>query len=365
MTFNRLYSAVSYRIGQTFRGLWGRVDAALWRVAMKSSVLSALYYGVASGRFRREQSAFLAGRARYLSDLQSARSSQALLRRNTHRIEKGLCMRPRRPVFATEYIDETMQVYRARMSLDAHCDECRWATAVLSEYFSSVDLTSPELQAAKRRFDEAKEAAGGGDCGAEESGAHYAPFQRSLSTQPLVPFDALLALSRQRRSVRAFLPQPVPRQMLEQAMLVALQSPTACNRQPFSFRCFDDPDWVLKVAKVPMGVSGYEDQIPAIIVIVGQMRNFFDERDRHLIYIDGALAAMSFILAAETLGLATCSINWPDIEEKEREMAELIKLQPDERPVMLLAVGFPDPAARVPASVKRPVGEVLRYNLEC
>lgn len=370
MTPRRLFNALTYRIGRGMRSGWAAVDGILWRFALKSSALSALYYGLASARFRREQSAFLAGRARYLADLRSERSSQALLRRSTHRIEKGLCMRPRRPLFAAEYIDQTLTVYRSRMAVSACIDECRWATAVLTEYFSVVDLQRPQMQAAKRHFERTLELTAkelDSEPGAANAGqlpAHVAPFQRELPARSLVPFESLLALSRQRRSVRAFLPQPVPREMVEQAMLVALQSPTACNRQPFSFRYFDDPEWVLKVAKVPMGVSGYEDQIPAIIVVVGQMRNFFDERDRHLIYIDGALAAMSFILAAETLGLATCSINWPDMEDKEREMASLIKLDPDERPVMLLAVGFPEPSALVPSSVKRPVAEVLRYNFE-
>jgi len=371
MTPRRLFNALSYRIGRGLRGAWAAVDGVLWRFSQKSGALSALYYGLASTRFRREQSAFLAGRARYLADLGSERSSQALLRRNTHRIEKGLCMRPRRPLFAAEYIDQMLTVYRSRMLAAASSDECRWASAVLTEYFTVVDLQRPQMQAAKRHFERTLElAAKGLDSGpaaASDAGqvlAHLAPFQRDLPAQSLVPYESLLALSRQRRSVRAFLPKPVPRELVEQAMLVALQSPTACNRQPFSFRYFDDPEWVLKVAKVPMGVTGYEDQIPAIIVVVGQMRNFFDERDRHLIYIDGALASMSFILAAETLGLATCSINWPDMEEKEREMASLIKLDSDERPVMLLAVGYPEPSALVPSSVKRPVGEVLRYNFE-
>jgi nitroreductase len=113
-----------------------------------------------------------------------------------------------------------------------------------------------------------------------------------------------------------------------------------------------------------MGTSGYAHNIPAVIVVVGQMRNFFDERDRHLIYIDSALAAMSFAFAAETLGLSTCLINWPDLESKEHEMAGLIGLEADERPIMLIAVGYPDPEASVPASVKRTPSELLRYNFE-
>ena len=42
----------------------------------------------------------------------------------------------------------------------------------------------------------------------------------------------------------------VPREGIDQAMRAAAQSPSACNRQPFEFRVFDDPvlpKWWTKV----------------------------------------------------------------------------------------------------------------------
>ena len=118
---------------------------------------------------------------------------------------------------------------------------------------------------------------------------------------------------------------------------------------------------VKAVSAVPMGTTGYSENIPMVVVVLGQMRNFFDERDRHLIYIDGALAAMGFALALETLGLSSCLINWPDMHETESAMRELLSLAADERPVFLIAVGFPNPDGLVANSTKKPVSEVLRY----
>ena len=51
-----------------------------------------------------------------------------------------------------------------------------------------------------------------------------------------------------------------------------------------------------------------------IIVIVGELDAYEYDRDRHLIYIDGSLAAMTFMLALETLGLSSCPINWSGVE---------------------------------------------------
>jgi hypothetical protein len=66
-------------------------------------VLGALYYATFSAEFRRAQ---------YIRELSELRSTSALLRRNTHRLEKGLIMRPRRAVFGANYIGETVTIFR-------------------------------------------------------------------------------------------------------------------------------------------------------------------------------------------------------------------------------------------------------------
>ena len=80
--------------------------------------------------------------------------------------------------------------------------------------------------------------------------------------------------------------------------------------------------------------------------------------------IDAALAAMSFMFAAEILGLGTCCINWPDIEEDELRAEKLLGLNPDQRPIVFMAVGFPDPDGGIPYSQKKPIEKLLKYNWE-
>ena len=86
-------------------------DAVASRLAARSGFASALYYAFFSSAFRRETQAVLQGRRRYQQDIESPEESCALLRRNIHRLEKGLLMRPRRAVFALDYIEETLDCY--------------------------------------------------------------------------------------------------------------------------------------------------------------------------------------------------------------------------------------------------------------
>jgi len=113
---------------------------------------------------------------------------------------------------------------------------------------------------------------------------------------------------------------------------------------------------------MPMGTKGFAHNFPAIVVLVGQLRAYFHPRDRHIIYIDASLAAMGFMLALETLGLSSCAINWPDIPDKEQKMADALDLDPDQRPIMLIAVGFPDPEGAVACSQKQSLDNLRTYN---
>lgn len=356
-TLNRL------RLRHLITGLGrrARVRAQAWLhgKALGNSRYSALYYYL-DGSFDRELHAVLVGKEahRRQDDADDARTAldgaAFTLRRNVHRIEKGLLMRPRRDVFAREYIAETIDAYR-RVSGHADLDLTRWATDVLDAYFEAVRDEGP-IGAARADYERARAPE------APEGGAvRRVPYRRDTTPLP-VSIDDFEALVHRRRSVRWFQSDPVPRDVTDRALVAALQSPSACNRQPFQFVVFDDPALVQRVAEVPMGTRGYVHNIPAVAVIVGRQRAYFSERDRHLIYVDGALAAMSFMYALEVQGVASCPINWPDIPDRETAMAELLGLSADERPVMLVAFGYPDPEGAVAFSQKKPLSEACSYN---
>lgn len=337
-------------------------DRWMLPVVARSATLGSAYYLVASLAFRREHVATLAGRQRYRDAERQLAGHEYLLRRNVHMLEKGLVMRPRRPVFALEYIDATVRTYgamRARWAEDPDAVDpvqLRWAHDVLATYFAAAGQHRT-IDKVREKWDAIAPLPDG-----VLVGPPVAPYHRDLSDRPPVTYDALLALARRRRSVRWFLPTPVPRDVVDQALEVAALSPSACNRQPFEFRIFDDPGEIARVAAVPKGTRGFSGGFPAFAVVVGRMRAFFSERDRHLIYIDGALASMSFVLALESLGLSSCCINWADEPEAEREMRRLLDLAADERPVMCIAFGYPDPDAMVPFSEKRPLDRIRRYG---
>lgn len=336
------------------RDLVDRLDRVLLPVAASGGLVASAYYLFCSRQFRREHRAVLAGRLAYYRGLEQTLHSSPLLRRNVHRLEKGLVMQPRAAVFAEDYIEETVAEFARLRATDAlDTAEQKWAADVLCDYFAAVTDT-PRIATARAAFVAAPVS------GPESSGARSVPQPRSTWPPVSVSYEQFMSLCRRRRSVRWFEQRPVPRALIVQAAAAAAQAPSACNRQPFLFRHFEDAGAAQRVARLAMGTAGYGDNIPALVVVLADLSCYPEERDRHVAYIDAALAAMQFMLALETLGLASCPINWPDIEHRERLMARELELPWHVRPVMLLAIGYADPAGGIPYSAKKPPEALLR-----
>jgi nitroreductase len=352
------------------RRAYESVTRGLLEVGAANRLTATLYSLPGLLTFNREQYAVLRGRRDYYRNLTKGRRTHVELRRNIHRLEKGLSMRPRRSVFAKDYLDETLDFYTRALDAAGTTDsgidhgELTWAHDVLADYFEIVDHTDAVVAAAHTRFKQAPLPAGterrvdGRSNGATTAG----PFARRDGVVSGVGYEQMLALAEQRRSVRWFLDRPVPRELVDQALLVGRQSPSACNRQPYEFLVFDDPELVAKVAAIPNGTAGYSHQIPTVVVVKGKLDSYFSPRDRHVIYIDSALAAMGFMYALETLGLASSPINWPDFEPLEAKMAATLGLGPSERVIMLIAVGYADPDGVIPFSQKKSLDVLRSYN---
>lgn len=326
----------------------------------QSGFSSSLYYSLLPNVFGKECQRVIHGMLKYDQELHTFQQTQYRLRRNIHGIEKGLAMRPRHDVFAAGYIEETVMCYeRALLNKcpDApYSNELLWAHDVLHLYFNVV-ATHPSVDRAKQRFASLSSAS------LDEG--FRTPYKRDLSCPPPVSYELFLDLARRRRSVRWYLPKPVPRELIDKAMLIVSLSPSACNRQPFEFRIFDDPELVQQVSSLPDGTVGFYHNFPVIVVIVGKLRAYSTEQDRHLVYIDGSLAAMSFMYALETLELSSCAINWHDVGVREKKLSGMLGMEPDECVIMLISVGYPDPDGMVAYSQKKELHLLRRYNLDC
>ena len=325
---------------------------ALLRLISLCGFFSATYYAYFSSAYSRERRAVVSGLRAHLAHLKKD-SSLFLLRRNIHRIEKGLVMPKRRPAFALEYIGETVDYYSRCLKASpaqSHRNELTWSASILHQYFAWVG-DHPLANEAREAFLATQPADG------DSSG----PYARGREATPVTQ-EELLKLARQRKSVRTFLQKPVPHELVDKAMEIAALSPSSCNRQPMKYWLFDEAPLLRELASLPLGTAGYADNIPMICVLTGDLSAYFYERDRHSIYVDGCLSAMLFMLALETVGLASCPLNWAEINSLDSKLAKTIGLPLHERCIMCIAIGYADPEGMLAYSEKKDLDVLRSYN---
>ena len=321
----------------------------------KSNFLSSLYYLLFNKHFSREHRAVLAGKEAFQKSLINIGRSSFLIRRNIHRLEKGLLMQPRKKVFAENYIENTVNVYERAIKLkNLNNDEKMWATDVLVKYFQVVDDTII-IKKSRKKFNEILEN--------EITSPRCVPYLYKSITKSNVAYEDLKNLFKQRRAVRWYQDKIVPKNLIEKAINLASLAPSACNRQPYFFYVSDNKQKAISIAKCAGGTSGWAENIPCIAVIIGDLSAYQSERDRHVIYIDSSLAAMQLMLALETLGLSSCPINWPDIEKSEKKIEKILSLKKYERPIMLLSIGYAQDKGRIAFSQKKDAKTLIRNDL--
>ncbi len=340
---------------QIFHG-WIRIKekfqfSCIYPLVIKLPFLQNLYF-LFSKSFAHEKQMFLHARRQYLKSKYRKEQNQFLLRRNIHRIEKGLLMKNRRSVFALDYIQETVDMFKCVTLNNNGNIQLDWVYSVLKEYFEVTDAI-PVIKKARQVFSDVSYLS--------ENTNMYTPYL--INGNRAEYFDSFKALVHQRKSVRFFNKSRIPeRSKVDEAVILAGLAPSSCNRQPFQFRIIDNPELVKKVAMLPGGTKGFAEDIVAMIIVVGQMNVSPTLADRHLMYVDGSLASMNLMLALESLGIGSCPLNWPEDKKKDDQVSKLLSLKPYERPIMMIAYGYADEKEKVACSVRKPIEQLRKYN---
>ena len=343
-------------IGRGPRLLFGPI---VRKLGLKSPLVATLCY-LRNRDFQLEAWSYLHGLNQARSDESSSTGWRYHLRTNIHILEKGLSASSRRQIFGAKIAGLAVAAFARLHALRATCATAQdeplylWARDVLTKYFEVVG-SDPKIDAARSAFRKLA-------LNCPQGWPQLSPYNRGPAAADLPTYEQLLVLARRRRSVRTYRADPVPRELIDRAMVIASLAPSSCNRQPFHYRVCDDQKLISLLEHVPGGITCF-NCVPMLIVITGDMRGCIESiTNRHAIYVDASLSVMAFQLALETMGLSSCCVHWSETREKDRAVQAALGMQPFERVVMFMVVGYPEPDAIVPRSQKRHLDELRSYN---
>jgi iodotyrosine deiodinase len=187
---------------------------------------------------------------------------------------------------------------------------------------------------------------------------------------------------RTRRSVRSFSAEPVPAVLIENALRVAGTAPSGANQQPWTFVVISDsgvkariraaaereeellyseragPEYLSAIR--PIGTDWVKPHLtdaPYLIAVFEQAwsRDEQGEKRKHYYVRESVGIAVGFLLAAlHTAGLATLT----HAPSPMGFLREILERPENERPFLLIPVGYPAEGAVVPELEKKSLDDI-------
>lgn len=141
-----------------------------------------------------------------------------------------------------------------------------------------------------------------------------------------------------RWSVREYADAPVDTGKVEEAIDIAMKSPSICNRQASRVTVITDPNIIKEALRVQNGMNGYQ-MPPALLMVTTDTSAFVDVTERNQVYIDGGLFAMSLLMALEYVSLAACPLNAMLSVSRDKSMRKILDIPSNENIIMFISVG--------------------------
>ena len=198
-----------------------------------------------------------------------------------------------------------------------------------------------------------------------------------------------LAHMSQRRSIRTFSDEPVPKELIEAAIRTAGTAPSGAHQQPWTFVLVGDrtikkkirlaaeeeertnyldgrmPDeWKAEIAR--LGTSWqkpYLETAPWLVVLFEQRYGLDSDGSRRKHYYvkeSVGIAAGLFIAALHNMGLATLT----HTPSPMAFLSNLLERPDNERPFVLFPIGYPEQGSVVPKIDRKPLIDIMVEYLD-
>lgn len=168
-----------------------------------------------------------------------------------------------------------------------------------------------------------------------------------------------ISILKTRKSIRDFSGPPQTKQ-IESAVEMAINTPSACNRQAWRVHWTNNPAYCSIISKLHSGSRGFGDSVPAWMIITVNIGSFQGPRERWAGYVDGGMFAMNLLLSLTKVGLASCPLNWSTSPLNDHHLHKQLNIPSSEVVIMLIAIGTPKEQSTVPISARLPLIEILR-----
>ena len=216
-----------------------------------------------------------------------------------------------------------------------------------------------------------------------EAQFHPLEFQKLPVDVQLKNSREFLETMRKRRTVRDYSTEPVPYELIENAIATAATAPSGANQQPWTFVVVSDPEIKRKIRFVAeaeekesyerrmseawlevllhLGTDWHKPHLedaPYVIVVFQQVYGLREDgtKIKHYYVSESVGIAVGMLLASlHQAGLATLT----HTPSPMGFLSEILRRPSNERAYVVIPVGYPTENAQVPVITKKRLDEIL------
>ena len=208
-------------------------------------------------------------------------------------------------------------------------------------------------------------------------------FKKKEKANLLDTSRLLLDKMKKRRTVRDFSPEPIPIKAIENAVRIAISSPSGANKEPWTFAIVTDKNIKKKIRIAaekeekefythratrewledlnPFKTDWHKpflESAPCLIVVFKRVYEYKDKTKRKNYYVNESVGISSgfLLMALHQIGLATLTHTPSPMGFLEK----ILSRPNNERAFLLIPTGYPDKNAQVPVLDKKSFSEAVK-----
>lgn len=167
-----------------------------------------------------------------------------------------------------------------------------------------------------------------------------APLVAALAGQASEGENPVLKNIHQRKSVRHYLDQPVPREKIELLLKAGMAAPTAADRRPWAFVAVTDQAQLRALAAaLPFGKM--LNQAGAAVAVCGLPKKSLAGKESEYWIQDCSAASENILLAAESLGLGAVWLGVHPVADRVAAVRKALGIPAEAVPLNVISIGVP------------------------
>lgn len=286
------------------------------------------------------------------------RKMQYSLLRENHVIEKGMSMRNTKKGFGQTKVIALLNRLEKYYNLYGSQDKrfLAYPLTTIAEYISFQKSTGVEVPDIEYKYNQLCHTTGIIPDNTIHAGIKIQK-REELQNQAKGDFESLLY---SRHSIRYFKKETPSAELLEEALVLASRTPSACNRQAWHTHIYFDND-SHELLKMQSGCNGFYNDIPCSIVVTADMKGFLGHEPFQC-FIDGGLYAQNLINALHYVGLGGIPLSCGFLSDKLLRIQKRFNIPENEVMVVIIGTGYMVDEMKIAVSTRQQVSKTNIFH---